>query len=186
MVMKIAVSAVVWTRRGTGEVETALDMWRPFRSLIRDPRCEPINVTYPSGEGVRNPICRASCRFLTDAAAEELTFQGRRFGTSASERNICWAGCGIVESNKYLAGLGAALSPTPFGAGPLHFADAQRLTRRLLSGELILSFVPNPEQRDWRTITRRQSATGAGSSAARKSTGSVVGGNQDQAVQRRQ
>jgi transposase len=34
------------------------------------------------------------------------------------------------------------------------FADAQRLTRRLLSGELILSFVPNPEPRDWRTITR--------------------------------
>lgn len=34
------------------------------------------------------------------------------------------------------------------------FADAQRLTRRLLSGELILSFVPDSEQRDWRTITR--------------------------------
>src|ERR1700680_4098052 len=34
------------------------------------------------------------------------------------------------------------------------FADAQRLTRRLLAGELILSFVPDAEQRGWRTITR--------------------------------
>ena len=34
------------------------------------------------------------------------------------------------------------------------FRDAKRLTRRLLAGELILSFVPDPEQRAWRTITR--------------------------------
>jgi transposase len=34
------------------------------------------------------------------------------------------------------------------------FGDAQRLTRRLLAGELILSFVPDSEQRSWRTITR--------------------------------
>jgi hypothetical protein len=31
------------------------------------------------------------------------------------------------------------------------FRDAQRLTRRLLAGELILSYVPEPEQRLWRT-----------------------------------
>ena len=34
------------------------------------------------------------------------------------------------------------------------FRDAERLVRRLLAGELILSFVPEPEQRAWRTITR--------------------------------
>jgi transposase len=34
------------------------------------------------------------------------------------------------------------------------FRDAERLVRRLLAGELILSFVPQPEQRAWRTITR--------------------------------
>src|SRR5271169_654505 len=34
------------------------------------------------------------------------------------------------------------------------FADAQRLVRRLIAGELILSFVPDAEQRGWRTITR--------------------------------
>ena len=34
------------------------------------------------------------------------------------------------------------------------FADAERLLRRHVAGELILSFVPNAEQRLWRTITR--------------------------------
>ncbi len=34
------------------------------------------------------------------------------------------------------------------------FGDAQRLTRRLVAGELILSFVPEAEQRAWRTMTR--------------------------------
>ena len=34
------------------------------------------------------------------------------------------------------------------------FADAERLTRRHIAGELILSFVPDPEQRLWRTMTR--------------------------------
>ena len=34
------------------------------------------------------------------------------------------------------------------------FADAERLVRRLVAGELILSFIPNPEQRLWRMMTR--------------------------------
>ena len=34
------------------------------------------------------------------------------------------------------------------------FADAERLLRRHVAGELILSFVPNPEQRLWRLMTR--------------------------------
>ena len=34
------------------------------------------------------------------------------------------------------------------------FADAERLVRRHLAGELILSFVPGQEQRLWRTMTR--------------------------------
>ena len=33
-------------------------------------------------------------------------------------------------------------------------ADAKRLLRRFVAGELFLSFVPEPEQRDWRTLTR--------------------------------
>jgi transposase len=34
------------------------------------------------------------------------------------------------------------------------FRDAERLIRRLVAGELTLSFVPEPEQRTWRTMTR--------------------------------
>ena len=34
------------------------------------------------------------------------------------------------------------------------FADAERLLRRHVAGELILGFVPNPEQRLWRMMTR--------------------------------
>jgi len=34
------------------------------------------------------------------------------------------------------------------------FRDAERLLRRQVAGELILSFVPEPEQRAWRTLTR--------------------------------
>jgi transposase len=36
------------------------------------------------------------------------------------------------------------------------FADAERLVKRLVAQELILSFVPNPEQRLWRTVTHRK------------------------------
>src|SRR5262249_842280 len=34
------------------------------------------------------------------------------------------------------------------------FKDAERLVRRLIADELILSFVPNGEQRIWRNMTR--------------------------------
>jgi len=34
------------------------------------------------------------------------------------------------------------------------FSDAERLVRRHVAGELILSFVPDEEQRLWRTLTR--------------------------------
>ncbi len=36
------------------------------------------------------------------------------------------------------------------------FADAERLAKRLVAQELILSFVPNSEQRLWRTVTRKK------------------------------
>ena len=34
------------------------------------------------------------------------------------------------------------------------FRDAERMVRRLLSGDLTLSFVPGPEQRQWRLLAR--------------------------------
>jgi hypothetical protein len=36
----------------------------------------------------------------------------------------------------------------------MDFRDAKRLVSRLLSGDLILSYVPEQEQRCWRAITR--------------------------------
>ncbi|HEX6496058.1 MAG TPA: IS110 family transposase [Acidobacteriaceae bacterium] len=36
------------------------------------------------------------------------------------------------------------------------FRDAERLVRRLVANELVLSFVPDAEQRLWRTLTRRK------------------------------
>lgn len=112
---------------------------------------------------------------VTDAAAEELTFESRRFGTGASEREhlVAWLQDRgvqqiVMESTaQYWKPIWLDLEPhfhqlhlaqahsNRAPKGRKHdFADAQRLTRRLLSGELILSFVPNSEQRDWRIITR--------------------------------
>src|SRR5205807_6474325 len=36
------------------------------------------------------------------------------------------------------------------------FPDAERLVKRLVARELILSFVPDTEQRLWRTVTRKK------------------------------
>src|SRR5579864_8183459 len=112
---------------------------------------------------------------VTDAAAEEWQFESRRFGTGASEREhlVAWLReRGVQEivmesTAQYWKPIWLDLEPH---FGQLHlaqahsnrapkgrkhdFADAQRLTRRLLAGELILSFVPDSEQRGWRTITR--------------------------------
>jgi transposase len=35
-------------------------------------------------------------------------------------------------------------------------ADARRIAKRFLSGDLTVSFVPPPEQRDWRLLSRTQ------------------------------
>src|ERR1700733_6217763 len=42
------------------------------------------------------------------------------------------------------------------------FADAERLVKRLVARELTLSFVPDSEQRLWRTVTRRKYQLTAG------------------------
>jgi transposase len=112
---------------------------------------------------------------VTDAVAQEWEFESRRFGTAAREREhlVAWLHeRGVQEivmestaqywkpiwldlephfSQLHLAQAHSNRAPK----GRKHdFADAQRLTRRLLAGELILSFVPDAEQRGWRTITR--------------------------------
>ncbi|MGH9697192.1 MAG: IS110 family transposase [Bryobacteraceae bacterium] len=112
---------------------------------------------------------------VTDAAGEELEFASRRFGTTASERQhvVAWLQERqvqevVMESTAqywkpvwldleahfgklHLAQAHSNRAPK----GRKHdFADARRLTRRLIAGELVLSFVPDAEQRTWRTMTR--------------------------------
>lgn len=112
---------------------------------------------------------------VTDAAAEQLEFESRRFGTTAREREhlVAWLQeRGVQEivmesTAQYWKPIWLDLEPhfaklhlaqafsNRAPKGRKHdFADAQRLTRRLLAGELILSLVPDSEQRGWRTITR--------------------------------
>jgi transposase len=112
---------------------------------------------------------------LTDAAAEgEFQSERRKFGATESElRQLAqWLGEhnvreAVMESTAlywrpvwqqlegqcdlYLAQAQSNRAPRD---RKRDFADAERLLRRHVAGELILSFVPAPEQRLWRTMTR--------------------------------
>lgn len=112
---------------------------------------------------------------VADPTGEALEFECRRFGTGALERShlVSWlqeqnVSEVVMESTaQYWKPVWLDLEPH---FGKLHlaqahsnrapkgrkndFLDAKRLTRRLLAGELMLSFVPDAEQRSWRTLTR--------------------------------
>jgi transposase len=112
---------------------------------------------------------------VKDATGEGLEFECRRFGAGHSERKELkeWLqGQGVMEvvmesTAQYWKPVWLDLEPH---FGKLHlaqahsnrapkgrkndFRDAKRLARRLLAGELMLSFVPEPAQRTWRTLTR--------------------------------
>lgn len=112
---------------------------------------------------------------VEDATGEALEFECRRFGTGSSERLhvVSWLReRGVAEvvmesTAQYWKPVWLDLEPH---FGKLHlaqaqsnkapkgrkndFKDAKRLARRFLAGELMLSFVPEPEQRIWRTLTR--------------------------------
>lgn len=111
-----------------------------------------------------------------DAADQELVFECRRFGTGASELEHLAAWLrhlgveeAVMESTaQYWKPVWLALEPhfrlnlaqaqsnrAPKGR-KTDFRDSQRLVRRFIAGELILSFVPNAEQREMRTVTRRR------------------------------
>lgn len=107
-----------------------------------------------------------------DGRPEEL--QRRRFGTASSElqRLTVWlreqgVEEAVMESTaQYWKPVWYELEPhmrlqlaqafsNRAPRGRKHdFKDAERLVRRLLAEELILSFVPPPEQRAWRMMTR--------------------------------
>jgi transposase len=112
---------------------------------------------------------------ITDALADgELHFLERKFGTLDSELRALseWLAEHkvretVMESTaqywkpvwRQLEGqcqlhLAQAHSNRAPRGRKRDFEDARRLVRRHLAGELINSFVPDPEQRMWRTLTR--------------------------------
>lgn len=112
---------------------------------------------------------------VEDTAAEALEFECRRFGAGHAERAhvVSWLQHrGVMEvvmesTAQYWKPVWLDLEPhfpklhlaqaqsnrAPKGRKN-DFRDAKRLARRLLAGELMLSFVPDAEQRTWRTLTR--------------------------------
>ena len=114
---------------------------------------------------------------VAEPAGEALEFECRRFGTGNSERKhlVSWLQQrGVMEvvmesTAQYWKPVWLDLEPhfpklhlaqahsnrAPKGR-KTDFRDAQRLARRLLAEELLLSFVPDAEQRIWRTLTRNK------------------------------
>ena len=112
---------------------------------------------------------------VEEPAGAAMEFVCRKFGAGASERQqmVSWLQsqqvCEVVMEStaQYWKPVWLDLEPH---FGKLHLAQAQsnrapkgrkndfkdgkRLGRRLLAGELMLSFVPEPEQRTWRMMTR--------------------------------
>jgi transposase len=112
---------------------------------------------------------------VQDVAGEGVAFECRRFAAGAAERAHLTAWLrerGVMEvvmesTAQYWKPVWLDLEPH---LGKLHlaqahsnraprgrkndFGDAKRLARRLLAGELMLSFVPDAEQRMWRTVSR--------------------------------
>jgi len=112
---------------------------------------------------------------IADAVAEgEFRFERRKFGTLASDLRALaeWLTAeqvreAVMESTAQYwkpvwrqleqqcrLHLAQAYSNRAPRGRKSDFKDAERLLRRHVAGELILSFVPNPEQRLWRALTR--------------------------------
>ncbi len=116
---------------------------------------------------------------IAEAASPEQIVRKDKFGTGRAEleRLRVWlqqteVGDVVMESTAqywrpvwnelepfFALQLAHAINPTalPKAASP-DWADARRLVKRFAAEELFLSFVPEPEQRDWRTLTRARQA----------------------------
>jgi transposase len=111
---------------------------------------------------------------VAERSRPEVALQSRRFGTGSAElRHLsAWLSQhGVVEAvmestAQYWKPVWLELEPhlrlhlaqaqsnrAPKGRKS-DLADAKRLLRRLVAGELMLSFIPEPEQRAWRMVTR--------------------------------
>jgi len=111
---------------------------------------------------------------IANAAATELEFECRRFGTTVSEiralsawlkeRSVqeaamestaqYWKPVWVGLEGQCRLHLAQARSNRGPRGRKTDFRDAKRVVSRLLSGDLILSFVPEAEQGCWRTLTR--------------------------------
>lgn len=111
---------------------------------------------------------------IANAKDTELEFECRRFGTTVSElrhlsawlkeRSVQEAAMESTAQYWKPVWMGLEgqcrlhLAQARSNRGPrgrkTDFRDAKRVVCRLLSGDLILSFVPEAEQRCWRTLTR--------------------------------
>jgi len=111
---------------------------------------------------------------VANAGDLELQFECRRFGTTVSElrhlaawlqeravREVVMESTAQYWRPVWLALEGQCrlhLAQARSNRGPrgrkTDFRDAQRAVSRLLSGDLVLSYVPDEEQRCWRTLTR--------------------------------
>jgi transposase len=112
---------------------------------------------------------------ITDASvAGEFHFERRKFGTGAEELRLLsnwlaerevkeavmestaqyWKPVWQALEDAFRLHLAQAHSNKAPKGRKRDFTDAERLVRRHIAGELILSFVPDQEQRLWRTITR--------------------------------
>ena len=111
---------------------------------------------------------------VADVSASELHFERRRFGATTSELLALaawlqqhavqevvmestaqyWKPVWLALEPHFQLHLAQAQSNRAPGGRKSDFRDAERLLRRLVSDELFLSFVPEPEQRIWRTLTR--------------------------------
>lgn len=111
---------------------------------------------------------------IADAAKPDVTLQSRRFGTGSAElaHLSAWLSQygvseAVMESTaQYWKPVWMELEPhmalhlaqaqsnkAPKGRKS-DLADTKRLLRRFAAGELMLSFIPEPEQRAWRMVTR--------------------------------
>jgi transposase len=111
---------------------------------------------------------------IVNAATPDVVLQSRRFGTGTAElRHVStWlvqygVAEAVMESTaQYWKPVWMELEPhmrlhlaqaqsnkAPKGRKS-DMADAKRLVRRFAAGELMLSFIPEPEQRAWRMVTR--------------------------------
>lgn len=104
----------------------------------------------------------------------EITFEHRQFGTSASQLDLLsvwleqnqvlevamestaqyWKPVWLALEGKFRLHLAQARSNLAPRGRKDDFRDAERIVRRLLSGDLTLSYVPDAQQRDWRLLTR--------------------------------